>query len=131
MKTDFICPKCSNILNVGENVVFSTRSRRGKEGLILLHPEFGNYKLVKHPSFDIKEGEMLEFSCPYCKQVLQSERHENLAKVLIRDESGNSGEVHFSRISGQHSTYKIIGQNMEIYGEDASDYFDFINLTNF
>ena len=62
--------------------------------------------------------------------MLKSEKHENLAKILIRDENGNEGEIHFSRISGQHATYKIIGQNMEIFGNDASDYYDFITETN-
>jgi len=131
MRTDFLCPKCSNLLNVGENVVFSTRNRWKKEGLILLHPEMGNYALIKHPSFPIEDGEILEFRCPYCGELFQSEKHENLARVLIRDENGHMGEVHFSRIAGQHCTYKIIGQNMEIYGKDASEYFDFINRTNF
>jgi hypothetical protein len=131
MKTDFLCPSCSNILNVGENVVFSTKNKVGKVGLILLHPEMGNYSLVRHPSFEIADGEKLEFSCPYCAAVLRSDKHENLAKILIKDQNGNLGEVHFSRISGQHCTYKLIGENMEIYGRDATDYFDFITKTNF
>lgn len=131
MKTDFICPKCSNLLNVGDNVVFSTRNKAKMEGLILLHPEMGNYALVKHPSFEIREGEILEFRCPYCGEILQSERHENLARIAIRDEHGNMGEVHFSRIAGQHCTYMIIGENMEIFGKDASDYYDFLANTYF
>jgi len=131
MKTDFLCPNCSNILNVGENVVFATKKKGQKEGLVLLHPEFGNYSLVRHPSFEIHEGEILDFYCPYCSELLKSEKHENLAKILLRDENGNEGEVHFSRISGQHATYKIIGENMEIFGKNASDYFDFISGTHF
>jgi predicted RNA-binding Zn-ribbon protein involved in translation (DUF1610 family) len=131
MRTDFLCPKCSNILNVGENVVFSTKNKRKKEGLILLHPELGNYSLIKHSNFDIQDGEIIDFYCPYCGEMLKSEKHENLAKILIRDENGNEGEVHFSRIAGQHATYKITGQNMEIYGNDATDYYDFIMNSNF
>jgi hypothetical protein len=130
MRTDFLCPKCANILNVGENVVFSTKNKWKKEGLVLLHPELGNYSMVKHSSFDIQNGEIIDFYCPYCSEMLKSEKHENLAKILIRDENGNEGEIHFSRISGQHATYKIIGQNMEIFGNDASDYYDFINRAN-
>ena len=105
MRTDFICPKCTNILNVGENVVFSAKSKWRKEGLILLHPELGNNSIVKHPSFKVNKGEILDFYCPYCGEMLKSEKHTNLAKILIRDENGNEGEVHFSRISGQHATY--------------------------
>lgn len=131
MRTDFLCPKCQNILNVGDNVVFSTRNKWKKEGLILLHPEVGNYTLVKHPSFEVAEGEMIDFFCPYCGELLRSDKHENLVKILIRDENGNEGEVHFSRIAGQHSTYRIIGKNMEIFGEDASDYYDFLSQNYF
>lgn len=131
MKTDFLCPHCSNILNVGENVVFSTTNKDNKEGLILLHPEMGNYSLVKHPSFQFNKGDLLEFRCPFCKAILQSDKHENLAKILIRDEAGNIGEVHFSRISGQHSTYMIIGEHLEVFGRDASDYYRFLSHTHF
>lgn len=131
MKTDFLCPHCSNILNVGENIVFSTCNSRKQEGLILLHPDLGNYSLVKHPGFEIGEKELIDFKCPYCSRTLESDRHVNLARILIRDENGHLGEVHFSRISGQQCTYRIIGQNMEIYGKDAADYYDFINNTHF
>ena len=99
--------------------------------MVLLHPDVGNYSLVKHPSFEVEDGEMLDFLCPYCGEVLKSDKHENLAKILMRDEQGNEGEVHFSRIAGQQSTYKIIGQNMEIFGKDASDYYDFLSQNYF
>jgi uncharacterized C2H2 Zn-finger protein len=44
----------------------------------------GNYALIKHPSFPIEDGEILEFRCPYCGELFQSDKHENLARVLIR-----------------------------------------------
>jgi len=45
----------------------------------------------------------------------------------MSDENGIEYEIHFSRISGQHSTYKIVGQNIDIFGEDSSEYFDAFN----
>ena len=36
MATEFKCPHCVNLLNVGDNVVFSTRNSWGKQGLIML-----------------------------------------------------------------------------------------------
>jgi hypothetical protein len=42
------------------------------------------------------------------------------------DENGIEYEIHFSRIAGQHSTYKIIGENVEIFGEDAGEYLDLL-----
>ena len=123
MATDFKCPHCRNLLNLGENVVFSTRNSWGKQGLIILHPDLGNYTVIKHPGFEVLQGELLEFYCPFCSKQLLSERNFNLAKILMSD-GGKEYEIHFSRISGQHSTYKIIGENMEIFGDDAGAYLD-------
>ncbi len=128
MATDFKCPHCSNLLNVGENIVFTTRNSTGKEGLIMLHPAVGNYSVLKHPSFEVPTGEALEFFCMYCNKPLMSDRNKNLAEIKMVDENGTEYEIHFSRIAGQHSTYKIIGENVEIYGEDSAEYLDYLNL---
>ena len=130
MATDFKCPHCANLLNVGQNIVFTARNRWGKEGLIMLHPEIGNYTVVKHPSFEVSEGEMLDFYCLYCNKQLLSDKNKNLAKILMCDENGLEYEIHFSRIAGQHFTYKIIGESYEIFGEDASEYLDLLNDVN-
>ena len=130
MATDFKCPHCANLLNVGQNIVFTARNKWGNEGLIMLHPEIGNYTVLKHPNFEVHEGELLEFYCLYCNKQLLSDRNKNLAKILMRDESGKEYEIHFSRIAGQHSTYKIIGETVEIFGDNASDYFDLLNDVN-
>jgi uncharacterized Zn-finger protein len=126
MKTDFKCPHCSNLLNVGENIVFSSRNRWGKEGLIMLHPGLGNYEVLKHPEFEVPKGEMLEFYCPYCNKQLKSEKSPYLSWIKMSDEGGLEYDVHFSRIAGQHATYKIIGKNVETFGEDAKEYLDTI-----
>lgn len=130
MATDFKCPHCSNLLNVGQNVVFTARNKWGKEGLIMLHPEIGNYSVLKHPNFEVHEGELLEFYCLYCNKQLVSERSMNLAKILMNDADGQEYEIHFSRIAGQHSTYKIMGETVEVFGENATDYLDLLNDVN-
>lgn len=130
MSTDFKCPHCSNLLNVGENIVFTARNRWGKSGLIMLHPEIGNYLVLKHPNFEVAEGDLLDFYCLYCNKQLLSERNKNLAKILMSDEKGDEYEIHFSRIAGEKATYKIIGENYEIFGEDASAYLDFLKDRN-
>jgi len=48
----------------------------------------------------------------------------------MRDENGQEYEIHFSRIAGQHCTYKIIGETVEIYGENAAYYLDILNDVN-
>jgi predicted RNA-binding Zn-ribbon protein involved in translation (DUF1610 family) len=127
MATDFKCPHCLNLLNVGDNVVFSTRNSWGKQGLIILHPELGNYSVIKHPGFEVLEGEILEFYCPFCSKQLLSARNSNLASILMNDENGIEYEIHFSRIAGQQATYKIVGENVDIFGQDAAEYYDAFN----
>lgn len=124
MKTDFKCPHCANLLNVGENIVFSTRNRWGGEGLILLHPGLGNYEVIRHPAFEAPKGEVLQFFCPYCNKELGTDRHKNLVKILMTDDTGQEFEIYFSRIAGEHATYKLTGRSVEIFGEDASEYLD-------
>jgi phage FluMu protein Com len=127
MTTDFKCPHCLNLLNVGENVVFSTRNSWGKHGLIILHPDLGNYAVIKHPGFEVLQGELLEFYCTFCNKQLLSARDANLAKILMSDKKGIEYEIHFSRIAGQHATYKIVGENVDIFGENAGEYLDAFN----
>jgi hypothetical protein len=124
MSTDFKCPHCLNMLNVGEKVVFSTRNSFGKKGILILDPGLGNYSVMKHPDFEVTEGELLEFYCPNCSKELLSEKNPNLVWIRMRDEKGVEYEIHFSRVVGQHSTYKIIGNTVDIFGEDSGEYYD-------
>jgi len=126
MKTDFKCPHCSNLLNVGENIVFTAHNRWNKKGIIMLHPELGNYTVIKHPDFEAPKGETLDFYCLYCNKEFLSTRNKNLVKILMSDDSGIEYEIYFSRIAGQHATFKIVGKNVEIFGEDAGAYLDSI-----
>lgn len=130
MTTDFKCPHCLNLLTVGENVVFSTRNSWKKQGLIILHPELGNYTVIKHPEFQVLKGELLEFYCPFCNKQLLSEKDTKLAKILMSDENGIEYEIHFSRVAGQQSTYKITGENFEIFGKDSDEYLEAFNPGN-
>lgn len=126
MGDSFLCPKCSGHLKVGSSIVFSTRTKEGREGLILLSPRLGNYKIVNHPSFDFKEGDYVEFFCPLCHIQLTSEKNENLAKVIMIDEELKESEILFSKIAGEKCTYKIVDGNIkELFGKDSSTYLEF------
>lgn len=119
---DFICPKCKGQLRVGDHLIFKVKNNAKKSALLLLSPQIGNYSSVKHPSFDIKEGESLVFFCPLCGVSLESDIHENLALVLMQDDTGNKFAVYFSQIAGEHSTYKTAGDSVHMEGEDAGRY---------
>jgi predicted RNA-binding Zn-ribbon protein involved in translation (DUF1610 family) len=119
---DFLCPKCNNYLRVGENVIFKVKNSRNQSCLLLLSPQIGNYSSHKHPSFEVKTGESLEFYCPLCNASLISDIDKNLACVLLQDDSGSIHNVYFSRIVGEHSTFETDGDTLHIHGEGAGRY---------
>jgi transcription initiation factor IIE alpha subunit len=119
---DFLCPKCKGHLRIGDNIIFKIKNRDKQHALMLLSPQIGNYTSVKHPSFEIQEGELVEFYCPLCNASLKSDIHENLALVLMKDEEEKSFAVYFSQIAGEHSTYETDGDAVHATGEDAGRY---------
>ena len=131
MKTTYLCPKCRACINVAGNIVFSVKNGDNNEGLLLLHPNLGNYEAVHHESFRLEDGELSHFRCPACHASLHIGGGENLAKVIMIDESEQEYEIVFSRIWGEKSTHKIQGENVELFGDDSAKYVDFINLSKF
>src|SRR4030043_519986 len=119
---DFLCPKCKGHLRVGDNLIFKVKNDEKESALLLLSPQIGNYSSVKHPSFDINQGEFLEFFCPLCNASLKSDIHKNLALILMKDADGKSFAVYFSQIAGEHSTYETDGDAVHMAGEDAGRY---------
>jgi transcription initiation factor IIE alpha subunit len=119
---DFLCPKCKDHLRVGDHLIFKVKNIAKQSALILLSPQIGNYSSVKHPSFEFKQGESLEFFCPLCSASLKSDIHKNLALVLMTDETEKKYAVYFSQIAGEHSTYETDGDSVHAEGEDAGRY---------
>ena len=123
MKNDFLCPYCKGKLNVKGNMVLSIKKEDQKRGLLFLSPNLGNYETTTNPSFKIKEGEHLDILCPMCHANLQAiEFDENLAKVLMTDDSQKVYEIVFSEIAGEHATYKLVDHMLESYGEHTDQY---------
>ncbi len=89
---------------------------------MLLSPQIGNYTSLKHPSFEIRKGELLEFYCPLCNASLISDIDKNLVHVILQDEKGQFNNIYFSRIVGEHSTFETNGDSLHIEGEDAGRY---------
>ncbi len=119
---DFLCPKCRGDIRVGDNIIFKVRNHRKQTGLLLLSPQIGNYTSIKHPSFEIENGEFLEHYCPICDASLVSDIHPNLAHVILQDEAGKSNDVYFSQIVGEQSTFETDGESVHIEGADAGRY---------
>jgi hypothetical protein len=119
---DFICPKCKDHIRVGDYLIFKVKNTRKQSALVLLSPQIGNYSSIKHPSFEINKREILEFYCPLCNSSLKSDIHQNLAYVIMKDETGKIFDVYFSQIAGEHSTYETSGESVHVAGEDAGRY---------
>jgi len=128
MKQNFICPRCKGFLNVGNQIILSAENKNNN-GLVLFSPELGNYTTQKNPNFKTIEGEKYEFFCPLCKKKLAADIHDNLSHIIMIDEEKYEYQILFSKIAGEKSTYKIIGESAEIYGDHHSNYIDFINLS--
>jgi hypothetical protein len=128
MVTDYLCPHCNGHLLLNDHLILTVRHQDGSPMLLLMNPEVGNYQTMHHPSHTIKDGQKFDFLCPLCHKKLVSDLNENLVMVLMKDEKGKVFELHFSRIAGQKSTYKIMGKEVQTYGIDAPHYLDFIHL---
>lgn len=129
MALNYLCPHCNGYISKGENIYFSVRTPDFKVGLISLHTEVGKYSIDKHSEFNFDDGELLDFYCPICHAELAAKAHTNLAKIVMIDEKNNQFEILFSKTAGKKSTYKVIGETMEIFGDDSAEYIDFINLS--
>ena len=126
---EYLCPKCNGHLTLEDSVIFSVKTSSNKRGLISLHSEIGNYSVKKHPDFLFKDGDHLDFFCPICNTKLASEIYDKLARIIMIDDQNNEFEVLFSQVAGKKSTFKIVGETMETYGDDSAEYIDFVNLS--
>ncbi len=129
MEITYLCPECRAVLNVAGNVVLSVKNQNGDFGLLLLHSSLGNYEVLHHPEFTLIDGEESHFRCPACHTSLEYGAGPKLAKVIMRDENQNEFRIVFSRMKGEHSTYKIQGESIEVFGRDSKKHIDFVTLS--
>ena len=129
LKVNYSCPHCKAFLRVWNNIIFTVSSPdKAKRGILLLNPHLGDYTLTSHETLDFAEGEIVEFYCPVClKDLRAKDINENLVRVVMSDdEDGRTFDVYFSRIVGEHSTFKIEDNDIiEKFGEDDSHYVNY------
>ena len=129
MYDDYKCPKCQAHLRVGDHIILAAKNPKGTRGLVLLHPELGNYQVITHPGFSYQKGETLKFYCPVCHYSLDSSKHENLARIVMTDQEGKDFDIYFSKVAGEQSTLKMIGEFVEVFGPHSENYLDFFTLS--
>jgi uncharacterized protein YbaR (Trm112 family) len=125
MKENYLCPHCRSFLNAGEHIVFIAKTK-DNDGLLLLNSEIGNYKTIKNKAFKIEENELLIVSCPLCHADLTvKDFGSHFAKVILLDIDGLQYEILFSRVVGEHCTYKILEGSITAYGEHSEENTNF------
>jgi len=125
---NYLCPDCRSYLRVWNNIIFTVKLKSKKQqGILLLNPQLGNYDFFHHTSIKFEEGELVDFICPVCHADLTAtEINENLARVILIDENNKEYDVYFSKICGEHSTFKIREDDIiSKYGEDSSSYLSY------
>ena len=122
MKTTFACPHCKSVLNPSVKILLSVKYNK-KQGLILLSPQPGNYKVICDPSVSaaVKPGSALNFFCPVCSESLASPSNKDFVELVIMDPNSQTRKVEFSRIFGTHATFIIDGEDVTPYGDDVDD----------
>jgi hypothetical protein len=126
MDNHYLCPHCRGHLRVGDHIVFKIRNKKREKGLLLLHPEVGNYTSLKHPSFSFQEGERIDFFCPLCMSSLDAAIDENLVQVLMIDLGEKEHQVYFSRVAGEQITYKVSDEGIHQTGVHSYRYTHFV-----
>ncbi|MBN1251109.1 MAG: hypothetical protein JXR51_16565 [Bacteroidales bacterium] len=126
MEINYLCPKCKSFLNIGNKIVLSVKVKNEQKGLMLFEKELGNYQIKKHDLVEYKKGELLGFYCPICHENLAlDDVNSNLAKIIMLDENNKEYDVIFSKVAGEHATFKISNNEIEAYGEDSHKYINF------
>jgi len=127
---NYLCPHCKGHIRANNKIIIAAEKVDGSKGLLLLDPELGNYKLLKHPTFDINEGEKMKFYCSICHANLEVEEYDgHFAKVIMVDKNGVEYDILFSNIVGEECTYKLNDGIFEAYGVDSGHYTNFFGET--
>ena len=124
METNYLCPHCRGILNIKGDIILSAQNSKNEVGLLLMHPEIGNYTMTKNATFELEFGEKITFYCPICHGCLDTQKHNNLANLLLVSVDRKESFVVFSKIYGEKATYHIKDKKVLSYGEHCKKYAD-------
>jgi len=125
MERNFHCPFCHGQLYINERIILSAENENNQRGLILLTPDLGDYRAIKHPAFIIKEGHHSNFFCPICHNKLMVEKAGKKFTRIMMLEMGEEYEVLFSQIAGERCTYVIGDHSFKAFGDNADENTNF------
>jgi hypothetical protein len=127
MELTYLCPHCRASFNAKKYIILSARKQDDEtsEGLVLLHEEIGNYSVVMSNSLKIAKGDLVDFYCPVCNKSLNSQKGENLASFIRKDQFKEESTIVISRIYGDHYSFEIDDKKqVRSYGKSVSRFID-------
>ncbi len=119
MKRNYLCPKCSGVLNPNVKIILKTECQ-GRTALLLFSPQPGNYSVIAPVSFRLKKNDEVRFFCPLCACDLTSKRDPSMAEINFSTPDGQAGRVVFSRVYGHEETYFVTREEVRRYGRHAA-----------
>jgi len=126
MNNSYVCPYCRGHLKLQDQITFAAKTENGKRGLIFISPQIGDYHHVTHESFELHEGEKVQFLCPLCHANLAAlSVNQNLAEIIMIDEEGVEWDIYFSEIVGEKCTYKIHDKEVQSFGSNSGKYINY------
>lgn len=126
MKRTYTCPACKGVLNP-ENAIILRATDEGRQMLLGLHPEPGNYELYIPDGSELPPGSQWRMGCPVCGTDLQLGANGQLCLVHM-EVAGESKQVWFSPLAGQRVTFVVNTQGeVELFGngEDIPEHLPF------
>lgn len=105
MSRTYTCAACKAVLNP-EHAVILRATDEGRQMLLGLHPEPGNYELYIPDGSELPPGSVWRLSCPVCDAELRLGPNGDLCLLHI-EEQGEAKELWFSRKVGQRLTFVV------------------------
>ena len=123
MPRTYTCPSCKGVLNP-ENAVILRATDEGRQMLLGLHPEPGNYELYIPDGSELPPGSVWSLGCPVCGSDLRLGANGELCLVHM-EEGGEAKEVWFSPRAGRRVTVVVSASGeVERFGEDETFEFE-------
>ena len=123
MKRTYTCPACKGVLNP-ENAIIVRATDEGRQMLLGLHPEPGNYDLYIPDGSELPPGSVWRLSCPLCGADLQLGANGELCLVHL-EMGGQAKEVWFSPKAGRRVTIVVTADGeVERFGDDEEFQFE-------
>jgi len=113
----FKCHQCFEKLNKDYFIHLSYKRNNGSVGKIFLNPKVGKYDLLVDYNVRFSENESVEFFCPHCGLSLNSERHQDFAKLRMCVDENCEFEIIFSKKFGNKTTLVITEDEEELSGD--------------